>query len=306
MKIDQIDLKIIRQIESHGLNSLNYLTRHLSLSVETIRGRIRKLEDNGFIGRYVATLFYPPILGGEWHWALAQMETRKPLLDLERELQRIIPFTTEISYHQYIAIGSCPNVTVLFYTKELRKTLIELRRLKGIDYVEVYKIKKYSFPVKRELSQIEWWILNGLVQHPNSAIEDLAEHVSLTDKEVSAKLGSLLWNEENRRGIVLILPNLDWTKITNFTHLHVGLETSLKEAQLTRLLKARRLNSVPYTPWFKKKYFQVEADIWELQQLLRFFTALRKIKNIDIMGVVMVSELKIFEAGVGKFIQNFV
>ncbi len=295
MEIDQVDLKIVRRIENHGLHNPTVLARRLDMPAGLVEERLKILRSARIIKGYGVSLFYPPLLGGEWFWALAQMETKKPLDYLMHQFPRVTKYVSDVAQHRCLPIGYCPNVTMLFYTQDLKRSMMNLKRTRGIDYVEVYRISKYSFPVKRELSKIEQAILNDLARSPEMSTAELAESTKLSEREVSAKLDNLLWDEENKGGIALVLPNLDWTKVTNFTHIHVGLETALPETKLVKLLKTRGIDTVPYAPWFKKKYFQVESDIWNLGQLTGLFNSLAKIKKISVMGLVMARAVKILD-----------
>lgn len=300
MRIDAVDLRIIRRIENHGVPDRTVLARRLELPEEMVAERLRRLRKGGVIKGFGVSFFYPPLLGGEWYWALAQIEAAAPLEHLRHQLGKVLPHITDIAQHRSLPVGYCPNVTTLFYSQDPKRDLLLLKRVRAVQYVELYRISRFSFPVKRELSKIEWSILTTLYRNPDVDPSELAEHAKLSEREAAAKKANLLWDEENKTGIALILPNLDWTRVSNFMHVHVGLETSLTEGKLVRLLKSRGIDTVPYTPWFKKKYFQIERDIWALEQFVELFNLLGKIKKLTVMGVVMAKDVRIVSPGISR------
>ncbi|MEO0226387.1 MAG: Lrp/AsnC family transcriptional regulator, partial [candidate division WOR-3 bacterium] len=131
MNIDQTDLKIIRRIESKGLSRFTVLARELNLPAEEIKIRIKQLEASRFIKGYGLSLFFPPLAGGDWYWVLAQMETQRPIKYLIHHLKQHLPYITEISFHRYLSRGACPNVTALFYTRNLRRDLMLIKKIEG-------------------------------------------------------------------------------------------------------------------------------------------------------------------------------
>lgn len=306
MEIDKVDLKIIRHIESHGLNNYRTPGQRLDLPADEVGHRLKRLEKINFIKDFRLSLFFPAVLGGDWYWALAQLETRSSSRYLIRRLRKILPYLTEISSHHYLPIGTCPNVTAIFYTRDLKRCQMQLERLREIDYAEVYKIRKFSFPVKRELSKIEWRILWQLCRRPRASAHEIAQALGFTEREASTKMEKLLWHEENKAGIALILPSLNWQKVSNYTHMHIGLSTTLNESTLLKVLKEQGIGAVPYVPWFKKKYFQVEADIWNLPQFLDVFASLRSIRHVDVEGMLMIKELTVFDEAVKNLTRNSV
>ncbi|MBI5476280.1 MAG: Lrp/AsnC family transcriptional regulator [Ignavibacteriales bacterium] len=54
--LDEVDIKILNQLQKHGRTRRNEIAEQVGLSVPSVSERLRKLEENGYILNYTAHL----------------------------------------------------------------------------------------------------------------------------------------------------------------------------------------------------------------------------------------------------------
>lgn len=277
MVIDKIDLSIIRRLEYRGRFFLNKLGEEFRLEGREIKERVARLEGEGLIRSYKVSILLPSFLGGRWIWAAALLiaDSRD---DVEEKIKEKITYPTEFIYNEALPWGVGANLVVLFYTQDLRKSLEEFKRTEGVEWVELYKIKEYSFPIALQLSQEEGQLIRALEVSPKP--ESLTE--SFNPSWVEAKLDRLIWREESPEGIIFVLPEFNWEVVSNFLHIHFFLEISTDPKAI---LDRKGFQVVSYGNRFRDRYFQVESDVWGFDELARRIHTLKKIKGVKLSGL---------------------
>ncbi len=277
MVIDEIDLSIIRRLEYRGRFFLNRVREELKLEEEEVEKRIARLEGEGLIRGYRVSLLLPSLLGGRWIWAAALLITDSEDR-VEGRIRERITYSTEFIYNETLPWGVGANLVVLFYTQDLRKSLEEFKRTEGVEWVELYKIKEYSFPIALQLSKEEIQLIEALKASPKP--EPLTQ--SFNPSWVEAKLDRLIWREESPEGIIFVLPEFNWEVVSNFLHIHFFLEAS---TDLKPILDKEGFQMVSYGNKFRDRYFQIESDVWGFDEFTRRVHTLKKIKGVKLSGL---------------------
>lgn len=291
MEIDRIDLQIVRALEQGGKYNLKTYLAPVKLPEEETTSRLRRLEAEGVIKGYRLSLFLPPILGGSWDWAAGLTVTGE--LDLVRpQILKRLPYATEFIHNQSLPPGLAPNLVVLFYTQNLSQSVSILKGISGVQYLEAYRISSYSFPLSQGLSRDEWRLVETWAQLGGAETE-LAQRLERDSNWVSAKLEKLTWRPENPRGVVLVMPEFDFSRVDNFLHVHFLLKGEADLEELEASLKLHGMQFVPYHRRFRECYYQVEADLWGLQDLARCHQFLSRLPGLEVHAILYWESSKI-------------
>jgi DNA-binding Lrp family transcriptional regulator len=276
--IDPIDLNIIRQLELHGSVSMSEIISKFHITRDEILLRIKNFEDSGFISRYGVKLFLPRIAGGKWYWICVAIETRSKI-----KPERTVPYLEEIVENNNIPGGSSPDLSLLFYTQNPKEIYKKIYRLGGVKYAEIYKIAEYDIAMPQILLKEDWQIIARFLVMAKLNYAKINEIISAPTSENDVKLSHLMWTRRNRKGIISVYPNFNWGIIKNFAHLHVAISTRMRVKELRRAINKLPC-SANITSRFKKKFLQVEFDIWGFSDLQRILSSLLEIERLTIEG----------------------
>ena len=278
MIIDPIDLNLIRQLELQGNISINAIINKFHITKEEILLRIKNLEDAGFINSYGVKLFLPRIVGGKWYWMCLAIETASKI-----KPEKSIPYLEEVVENITFPRGNSPDISLLLYTQNIKDTYKKIYKLPGVKYAEIYKIGEYDVSIPKVLLKKDWQLIAKLLVmsklNYNRINELLYEPMSDTD----VKLSNLIWNEKNREGIISIFPNFDWSIIKNYSHLHLAVTTKMMTKELRKIIN--RLGfSANITSRFKKRFLQIEFDVWGFSDLQVVINTIKEINKLTIEG----------------------
>ena len=297
--VDPIDLKIIRLLELHGVIPINDIIAKFQITEEEILLRIKNFEDTGFIENYGIKLFLPRIMGGKWYWGCIVAETTAHF-----KAERSVPCLEEVVENLTFPCGVCPNISLLFYTKRLKETYQIINKTPGIKYAEIYKIDEYDIGVPKimikegwrlivqlfdRLRQLNYGKINSMVNNPIS--------------EGDIKLSRMIWSRRNRKGVISIFPNFDWSVLQNYAHLHLALTTKLRIKELRRIVN-RIGFSGNIASRFKKRFIQVEFDIWGFSDMQNILSSLKQINRLTIEGYSLAYKNTIRNAWIKKYIKE--
>lgn len=297
MIIDPIDLNLIRQLELQGTVSIHEFVSKFHISRKEVLLRIRNFEDTGLISSYGFKLFLPGIYGGKWYWGCVAGEATAKF-----KVGNSIPYLEELVENMSFPPGVCPNLSLLFYTKNLREIRALSNKLAGIKYAEVYKVGEYNVTMPRVLLGDDWQLLAELY---NEKKIDYALIDSITSNPKSSRqmqLSRLIWTRKNRQGILSIAPNFRWHVIKNYMHIHLAVVTKLRVKELRRLLK--EIGFVGnIASRFKKRYLQIEFDLWGFSDFEEIVHRFSKIDRLVVEGCSFAYQNKIHDEWVRDYIQ---
>jgi hypothetical protein len=116
-------------------------------------------------------------------------------------------------------------------------------------------------------------------------------------------LSRLIWTKKNRKGVITLLPNYNWSVIKNYLHLHVAVSTKLRTKEITRLV-----NRIGYsgniTGRFKKRFYQIEFELWGFSDLQDVIYALSNIGRMNVEGLSFAHKNQIYDAWLKEFISS--
>ncbi|KPK63937.1 hypothetical protein AMJ83_04485 [candidate division WOR_3 bacterium SM23_42] len=297
MIIDPIDLNLIRQLEIQGTVPIHEFVNKFHIARKEVLLRIKNFEDAGLISSYGFKLFLPGIYGGKWYWGCIAGEATAKF-----KVGDSIPYLEELVENMSFPPGVCPNLSLLFYAKNLREIRMLSIKLVGMKYAEVYKIGEYNISMPRVLLTDDWQLLAELY---NAEKIDYALINSITNNPKSAReiqLSRLIWTKNNRQGILSIAPNFNWYVIKNYMHIHLAVVTKLRVKELRRLLK--EIGFVGnIASRFKKRYLQIEFDLWGFSDFKEIVHRLSRIDRLVVEGCSFAYQNKIYDEWVKDYIQ---
>lgn len=298
MIIDPIDLKLIRQLELQGSISVDEIVSKFHITREEIFLRIKNFEDSGFISNYGLKLFLPKIVGGKWFWGCIATEST-PQFSPEKS----IPYLEEIVENLTFPSGVCPNLSLLFYTQNLRGAYKLINKVPGLKYAEIYKISAYNITVPKPLLKEDWQLIAKL--HNMSRLNYSKINSILYEPKIDSdiRLSRLVWSKKNPKGVISIFPNFNWTVIKNYLHLHLALTTKMRIKELRKIV-----NELGYTgnitSRFKKRYLQLEFDIWGFSDIQTIIDSLKKIGKVTIEGCSFAFKNRIYDEWIKDYIKE--
>ena len=297
MILDPIDLKLIRQLEMQGSIALSEFVSKFHIDTKQVLLRVKNFEDAGLITGYGLKVFVPAVLGGRWWRGCIFAEAALPV-----EPEKTIPYLEEIIYNQTYPQGVAPNLSLLFYTQDLKNSYQVAQKLPGIKYCEFYKAGEYIVDQPRILLKNDWQAIAHLYKgrmnyHRIHSILDNPE----TEDEV--RLAHLVWHRKNRSGVVSIYPNFNWSAIQNFSHIHFAVTTKMRIKDLRKYLTTLGLAG-NVTSRHKKRYLQIEFDIWGFSDFQNIVNALNLPRRITLEGCSIAYKNKIYDEWLKRFISE--
>ncbi len=301
MIVEKLDLAAVRLCEQRGMFPSAAELARAGLEPAEYRTRLKRLAAAGVICSYRAILVVPPLLGGDWVWAGVLASAKRPL-GVGNALTRRLPFVTEIVLNQGLPEGLGPNLALMFYSRDFETESQFIRSAPGIEYQEVYRVAEYSFPVAIPLSGDERTLLKQIVKSPADDIPALSKVLDRTPSWVQAKLDRLCWTESNRSGVIRVQPEVDWTRVENFGHFHLLVETGHRSEDIARLAAEHGFTLCLQGRAFRGRYVQVEADAWGITDLMLRVSALEQVPGIRVAGVVWNQRVSVNSSWVPKLL----
>lgn len=299
MIIDPIDLKLIRLLELQGSIPINEIIGKFQITEEEIFLRIKNFEDSGFITSYGIKLFLPGIIGGKWYWGCIASEAT-PRFKAEKS----IPNLEEMVENLTFPAGVSPDVSLLFYTADLKETYKIINKIPGIKYTEIYKISEYNIKVPKVLLKEDWQVIvqlnDGLSKLDYAKINSI---INKPDSENEVKLSRLIWSKKNKKGIISIFPSFNWSVIKNYLHLHLAVTTKMRIKELRRIVNKLGFSG-NIASRFKKRYIQLEFDIWGFSDMQTIFSALRDVAKLTIEGYSFAYKNTVYNDWIEKYIKG--
>ena len=296
MIIDPIDLKLIRQLELQGSISVDEIVSKFHITREEIFLRIKNFEDSGFITDYGLKLFLPKIAGGRWFWGCAATEATarfKP--------EKSVPYLEEIVENLSFPIGVCPNVSLIFYTKNLREAYRVINKTPGLRYAEIYKIDEYNVSIPTVLTERDWQLIAQLYLMPKLHYSKINTILYEPKSDAEIKMSRLVWSKKNRKGVILLFPHFNWAIIKNYLHLHLAIITKMRSKELRRLVNKLGY-SANITSRFKKRYLQIEFDVWGFSDMQTIIDSLERIGKMTIEGCSFAYKNRIYNEWIEDYI----
>jgi len=296
--IDPIDLNLIRQLELQGTIPVHDFVSKFHISQKEILLRIRNFEDTGLISEYGFKLFLPGIHGGKWYWGCIAGEASPRF-----RLGKTIPFIEEMVENLSFPQGVCPNVSLLFYAKNLKEIRSLSNKLPGMKYSEVYKVDEYNLVMPRLLVKEDWQLIDEFCNSKKIRYTLINRITQKPKSEKEVRLSRLIWTRGNRQGILSIAPNFNWSIIKNYMHVHLAVVTKIRVKELRRIVK--EIGFVGnIASRFKKRYIQIEFDLWGFSDFRVIMHAITKIEGIIVEGCSFAYRNRIYDDWVRDFVQN--
>lgn len=297
MIIDPIDLKILRHLEAQGYIPLDDIINKFHITRDEIFLRIKNFEEHGLIKGYGIKLFIPSITGGKWYRGCAFVDA-----DYEPDVKNVYPLVEEVIANTVLPAGILPAYSYIFYSRDLKQTYRLIMKTKGVKYVELYKIAEYDMSLPHELTSEEWQIINQLVRSKIKfkRIYQILDN-PINDEDV--QLSRLMLNRKNLRGVFSVFPNIDWSIVKNFAHIHFAVTAKMRPNELKKFLRHYNIAADIYSK-FKKKFLQLEFDLWGFSDLNKFVSKLRKDPRINVLGISIAHHNEICDEWIKNFIRE--
>lgn len=147
MKIDKLDEKIINELTENAKQPLRKLATKLKVSFVTVMNRIKHMEKEGIIEKYVAKINYEK-LGFGVHVLIEVRISKGKLFELEKK----------IAYHPniYLVYDTTGDfdTTVIGFFKSTRAMDDFLKKIQTYDFVERTNTKLILNTIKEEQIKI--------------------------------------------------------------------------------------------------------------------------------------------------------
>uniref|UniRef100_A0A7C4TJJ0 Lrp/AsnC family transcriptional regulator n=1 Tax=candidate division WOR-3 bacterium TaxID=2052148 RepID=A0A7C4TJJ0_UNCW3 len=288
MIIDALDLKLLRHLEAQGTVPIDDIINKFHTPKEEIFLRIKNFEDEGLIFRYGIKFFIPLVTGGRWLRGCAFVDAEG-----EIDFSNRIPLLEEVIENITVPQGIMPNKSLLFYARDLKECYKILNRTPGVRYAEIYKIGEYDIPSDYELSKEEWHLISQIF-NSNLNFKRIIELTVNPKSDDDIRLSRMILHKGNRRGFISVIPEINWGIIKNFTHIHIAITTKLTGKNLKKLLKKIGCTSnIPII--FKKRYLQIESDLWGFSDFQNIISLLKNENKIILHGFSLACRNRIFD-----------
>lgn len=281
MKIEKKDLEFLRKLE---------------LGIDLTKGvpdQIRIFEESEIVDSFGIRLFLPPIIGGKWFFILARIS------GLDKRIVEKFEFPIEMGINLSIPENVFPELTISYYTQDPKKEDEIIADMKPVHY-ETTILNEYDYPICMPLSHEEINILEILLETPIITMKDIATKLDLSPATVRAKL-SRLQLDENNKGFLTVVPSINWFKIENFVHLHIGIDSGLSHEMFKERLKDFNL---AIAGWYRGTIYQLEYDLWEPTGLNKVLHRLKTIKDTKLAGLLIAQKSIVVDHWISGLIRD--
>ncbi len=298
MIIDPIDLNLIRQLELQGTIPVQEFVSKFHITRREILQRVSNFEDAGLIRSYGFKLFLPGLHGGRWYWGCIAGDAGPRFKN-----PQAVPYLEEIVENMSFPSGVCPNISLLFYTRNLKDIKTLSGKLSGMKYAEVYKVGEYDITMPKIMLEQDWQVLLELYGENKLDYAMINAITNSPRSERELQLSRLVWTRKNRQGIMSIAPNFNWSVIKNYMHIHMAVVTKLRVKEIRRLLKEiGHVSNIASR--FKKRYLQIEFDLWGFSDLKEVIYKLSQVDRISVEGCSFAYKNTVYDEWIKEYIQE--
>ncbi len=283
--LEPADLKALRIAEVWGWFPEEAELSPAGLDEAEYGRRLERLLQGGLIRSFHLTLVVPPLLGGNWVMAALQVKSDDPH-SLAEDIVSRLPFVTEIFINTSLPSGIGHSLALIFYSRDFKNETRFIQNFSATSEVEVFRVEEYTFPVSLPLSREERAFLQFLYQNPTLPPGEIARSFGQSVNWVKAKISRLYWSRNNPAGVFRMQPSIDWSRCANFGHFHFLLETGHKPEMLEKMIAGQGFELVFWGRTGKRRYVEVESDVWGVADLLDRVSFLEKINGVRVAGVV--------------------
>ncbi|OPX18284.1 hypothetical protein BXT86_02185, partial [candidate division WOR-3 bacterium 4484_100] len=191
----------------------------------------------------------------------------------------------------------------LFFTRSLKEAQRLAYKIPGFDYAEAYKIGEYNITVPRLLLKQDWEVIAEFYNTTNLDYQRIHSLIYAPNSEADVRLSRLIWTKKNRKGIISIFPNFNWQVIKNFLHIHIAVSTAVRIKELKRIV-SRIGFSGNIASRFKKRFLQLEFNLWGFSELQRIIEVLNRIPKLSVEGCSFAYKNRVYGAWLKKYIEE--
>jgi len=183
--LDELDMKIINDLQTNCRTSYQELSRKYGVSANAIRRRILNLEESGVISGYSITLS-PAMTNTDSLFALLTTDGSRDEAEMVDEIGSCKYVMAAASYSN----GTYALVAEYHGPEELQELGTFLRTLKSVEHVELHTFIR-SWGSKMKLTKTHLRVLAPLLEDPRLPIVDVAQKTGLTARRVRRLIGEL-------------------------------------------------------------------------------------------------------------------
>jgi len=127
--LDELDLKILRRLQSNGRTKRNVLSEHVGLTIPSVSDRLKKLEESGIIEGYYAKVKRQAFGFDILAFILVMMDSSKHYKDLIKHVEKN---PNVIECYSVLGEGSHILKVSVRNTESLEKLLSEIQTWTGV------------------------------------------------------------------------------------------------------------------------------------------------------------------------------
>ena len=127
--LDELDLKILRTLQSNGRTKRNVLAEHVGLTIPSVSDRLKKLEESGIIEGYYAKVNKQAFGFDILAFILVMMDSSKHYKDLIKHVEKN---PNVIECYSVLGEGSHILKVSVTNTEALEKLLSEIQTWPGV------------------------------------------------------------------------------------------------------------------------------------------------------------------------------
>lgn len=281
MRIEKKDLEFLRKLE---------------LGIDLTKGipdQVKGFQSAKIIDSFGIRFFIPPVIGGKWYFVLTRIN------GIDKQFVDTLEFPVEMGVNLSIPGGLLPEITISYYTQDPRKEEDVIKGFKP-GYLEAKVLNEYDYPICLPLSQEEVKIIEVLIKEPIITMREIATKLNLSPATVRAKLTRLQIGE-GKRGFINIVPSINWSRIENFNHLHIGIETGLSQEMLAERIKDFALATAG---WYRGTICQLEFDLWKVTDLNNILKKISSIKDLRLAGLLFAQRSIVIDRWISNLIKE--
>lgn len=262
-------MKILSMLLNNCRESDRRIGKQVGISGGAVRARIKKMEDNGIIEKYVLKI-EPPVLGlGVLYVVVSGQNTDEIMqqVSLIGEPFFVVP-----------CVGGITVCSIVVKDELEQKIQLAKDLMKDVRVLSIFKAENPGY--RHDLTKTDLEIIEKLIKNPRLRIEDLSKQTSLSTKTITRSIEKLQKND----GIQFTLI-YEPTKIQNFiphailTWIDGDLRKTLE--QLERKFSPFYLQ-IPFIAKNQIVLFLYSSDIYEMDSITQKVRQLDNIKSADL------------------------
>lgn len=187
--MDKFDLIIIRKLLENSRLTYRELAEIINLSVSAVHKRIKNLEDDGVINKYIAR---PSVIALKCLWVLIYGNSNAKFTDI---------VSKELGQHESIKFVGTAGGNFLYITaflrdiSELQDFSVYVSATAQISKPTVAIINIPYMTTPEYLSKIDYKIIKSLNKDARKPISDIADDVGLSAKTIRKRLDYMIENK---------------------------------------------------------------------------------------------------------------